>query len=77
MQFIPIVETDKDDRSKAVKFSLTDEQYGKFLITLFNLWISDFRNGEPTTSIRQFESVFYSYVGLEAPECTLVKECGS
>lgn len=75
MQFIPIVETDKDDPSKAAPYSVTDEQYGQFLITLFDLWINDFKDGEPTTSIRHFESVFYSYVGFDAPECTLSKEC--
>lgn len=76
MQFIPIVETDKDDPSKAAPFSVTDEKYGHFLITLFDLWINDFKNGEPTTSVRHFESVFHSYVGLESPECTMMKECG-
>lgn len=76
MQFIPIVETDKDDPTKAAPFCVTDEQYGHFLITLFDLWINDFQNGEPTTSIRHFESVFHSYVGIEAPECALMKECG-
>jgi len=76
MQFIPIVETDKDDRSKAAPFSVTDEKYGQFLIQLFDLWINDFKDGEPTTSVRHFESVFHSYVGLESPECTTMKECG-
>lgn len=75
MQFIPIVETDKDDPSKAAPYSVTDEQYGQFLITLFDLWINDFKDGEPTTSIRHFESVFYTYAGFDAPECTLSKEC--
>ncbi|MBC8004239.1 MAG: anaerobic sulfatase maturase [Verrucomicrobia bacterium] len=75
MQFIPIVETDKDDPSKAAPYSVTDEQYGRFLITLFDLWINDFKDGEPTTSIRHFESVFYTYAGFDAPECTLSKEC--
>jgi uncharacterized protein len=77
MQFIPVVETDKNNPKKAASFSLTDEKYGEFLITLFDLWINDFVNGEPTTSVRHFESVFYSYVGLESPECSFQKECGS
>jgi uncharacterized protein len=75
MQFIPIVETDKNDPTKAASFSVNAKKYGLFLTKLFDLWINDFRNGEPTTSIRHFESVFYSYVGLEPPECTLQKEC--
>ncbi|HET6559260.1 MAG TPA: anaerobic sulfatase maturase [Prolixibacteraceae bacterium] len=75
MQFIPIVETDKADPTKAASFSVTDEQYGQFLCTLFDLWINDFRNDEPTTSIRHFASVFYTYAGLDSPECTMNKEC--
>lgn len=76
MQFIPVVETDRDDPSKAASFSLSDKKYGQFLIKLFDLWINDFKNGEPATSVRHFESVFYSYVGLEPPDCIMLKECG-
>lgn len=75
MQFIPIVETDKQDRTKAASYSLTDEKYGHFLIRLFDLWISDFKNGEPTTSVRDFDSLFHHYVGMEPPECVHMKEC--
>lgn len=76
MQFIPIVETDKNDLSKAASFSVSAVDYGQFLIRIFDLWLSDFKNGIPTTSIRHFESVFHTYVGLQAPECTVMKECG-
>jgi len=76
MQFIPIVETDKNDPSRAADFSVTAEDYGRFLNRLFDLWLADFKNGQPTTSVRHFESVFYNYVGLQAPECTMMKECG-
>lgn len=76
MQFIPVVETDPEDPSRAAPFSLTAEKYGKFLVKLFDLWLADFANGVPTTSVRHFDSVFYSYVGMEPPECTMHKECG-
>ena len=76
MQFIPIVETDKNDPTKAAPFSVSAEDYGKFLVRMFDLWLADFVNGVPTTSVRHFESVFHSYVGMEAPECTMMKECG-
>ncbi|PTN09197.1 uncharacterized protein C8N47_10537 [Mangrovibacterium marinum] len=75
MQFIPVVETDKNDPTRAAGFSVSAVDYGHFLNKLFDLWLADFENGQPTTSIRHFESVFYSYVGLEAPECTMMKEC--
>lgn len=77
MQFIPIVETDPDDRRRAAQYSVDPESYGTFLTRLFDLWQADFRNGRATTSIRHFDSVFLSYVGMESPECTLLKECGN
>ena len=77
MQFIPVLEKDPDDPSKVASFSLSDEKFGEFLIRLFDLWIADFKDDQPTTSIRHFESVFYNYVGLEAPECSFMKECGA
>ncbi len=76
MQFIPIVETDKNDPTKAAPFSVSAEDYGKFLVRMFDLWLADFVDGVPTTSVRHFESVFHTYVGMEAPDCTMMKECG-
>lgn len=77
MQFIPIVETDKNDPSKATDFSVSAVDYDDFLIRMFDLWQSDFVDGVPTTLISLFESVFHTYAGVEAPECTLMKECGT
>jgi uncharacterized protein len=76
-QYIPCVETDANNPKKAASFSVSPEKYGQFLCILFDLWIKDFKNGEPTTSIRHFDSVFHSYVGMTPPECTLLKECGT
>ncbi len=77
MQFIPCVETDPDDPSRAAPFSVGGEDLGRFLNVLFDLWRSDFREGVPTTSVRFFDSVFFHYVGLPPPECTLLPECGN
>ena len=77
MQFIPILETDPEHPRKAAEFSVSATDYGRFLISLFDQWIADFRNGQPTTSIRYFDALFYTYVGKEPPECTLLPECGS
>lgn len=76
MQFIPVVETDPLDPSRAASYSVTAADYGCFLCRIYDLWAADFRNGEPTTSVRHFESVFYAYVGMEPPECTMMKTCG-
>jgi uncharacterized protein len=76
MQFIPCVETDPENPERAAPFSVSAEGYGTFLCKLFDLWLADFVNGAPTTSIRFFESLLFSYAGLAPPECTLQDECG-
>ncbi len=77
MQFIPCVETDPKDPTKAASFSVTAEQYGTFLTKVFDLWHADIADGVASTSVRYFDSVFHRYVGLEAPDCTLMKSCGA
>lgn len=77
MQFIPVVEPDKENPSQAAAFSLSPSKYAKFLKQIFDLWVNDFSEGEPTTHIRNFESLFYTYVDLPSPECTLLSECGA
>ncbi|RKX86348.1 MAG: anaerobic sulfatase maturase [Spirochaetes bacterium] len=76
MQFIPCVEADPLHPGRIANFSVTPEDYGKFLCKIFDLWVSDFKKGTPTTSIRWFDSILFTYAGMEAPECTLQKECG-
>jgi len=77
MQFIPCVEADRDDPSSVSPFSVSSEPYGHFLCQLFDLWMDDFTGLTPTTSIRFFDSLLYRYLGLPAPECTLLPECGN
>lgn len=76
MQFIPCLEREPKNQQQPTAFSVSAADYGRFLIRLFDRWIGDFHNGQPTTSIRYFESLFYTYVGQTPPECTLLKECG-
>lgn len=76
MQFIPIVETDKNDPSKAADFSVTPEQYGNFLKRIFDLWYEDFMKGTNTVFVRDIESVFFNYLGMKSPECVFNEECG-
>lgn len=77
MQFIPCVEADREDPSSLSSFSVSSEPYGRLLCQLFDLWVDDFTGLTPTTSIRFFDSLFYRYMGLPAPECTLLPECGN
>jgi len=76
MQFVPCVETDTHNPSQTAQFSVQPEKYGPFLCDLFDLWMSDFVGNTPTSSIRFFESLFYSYVDSPPPECTLLPDCG-
>lgn len=77
MQFIPCVEPVVDEPGEAAPFSVPAEKYGQFLIKLFDLWMGDFVYGEPTTSVRFFDSLFYAFVDLMPPQCTLRPECGN
>jgi len=77
MQFIPCVEIDPMNPGRLLPFSVSADKYGSFLCALFDLWLSDFVDGAQTTSIRFFDSLFYRYVGLTPPECTLLDECGN
>ena len=77
MQFIPCVESHGSHPEHMAPFSVPPEQYGAFLCTLFDLWLADFKDGVPTTSIRFFESLIFLYAGLTPPDCTLCDQCGS
>ncbi len=77
MQFIPCVEPDPANPGGKAPFSVKPEAFGGFLVEVFDLWLADFENNIPTTFVRFFESVFFSYMGQPAPDCTLQKECGT
>jgi uncharacterized protein len=77
MQFIPCVETDPRNPSIAASYSVSAEQYGEFLSKIFDLWHADITDGVAATSVRYFDSVFHKYVGLTAPDCTLMENCGA
>ena len=76
MQFIPCLEADVVDHAKPAHFSLPPQAYGEFLIKIFDLWSADFDGDLATTSVRFFDSVFHKYLGLQAPQCTMMHECG-
>ena len=76
MQFIPCIEPDPARPGELASFSVSPRRFGEFLCTIFDCWRADFDAGRPTTFVRWFDSVFYTYVGLEPPECTVSAECG-
>jgi len=74
MQFIPIVEWDA--QGAMAPFSVSADQYGKFMCRIFDLWLQDFKRGNPTTSIRLFESLFFNCLRHTSPQCTFQDQCG-
>ena len=76
MQFIPCLEPEPRPAVGPSEFAAGPERLGRFLCTVFDAWRADFRDGRPTTSIRWFDSVFATYIGVQAMECTLLPECG-
>jgi uncharacterized protein len=77
MQFIPCVEFDPQTPELPLPYSVSPEKFGGFLCKVFDLWINDFDKGRPTTSIRFFDSIFYRYVDMTPPECSLLEKCGN
>lgn len=74
MQFIPIVE--KTNNKTLAPFSIASKTYGRFLCELFDTWIADFQNDQPRTSIRTFDSIFFTLRGAQPPECGMFEICG-
>jgi uncharacterized protein len=76
MQLIPCLEPVPRTAGDTAPSAARPEDYGQFLCRIFDLWLEDFDGPVATTSIRFFDSVFHTYVGLPPPECTLLEECG-
>jgi uncharacterized protein len=77
MQFIPCVETDPAAPDRAAPYSVSSDDYGRFLCRIFDLWRADFPEaGRPATSIRFFESLLFAYAGIVPPDCSMMEECG-
>ncbi len=72
LQFIPCVEKDPGSGDIA-SYSITPEQYGRFLCELFDEWT---RKGVPDVYIRDFDDILISYVTGVTPSCVFSEECG-
>jgi uncharacterized protein len=70
IQFIPIVE--KNPEGNILSRSVGSEEYGKFLIGVFNQWINDL--GEIYVQI--FEESLSAWAGFGANLCVFGEECG-
>lgn len=57
------------------KYALRPEQYGKFLIQLFNLWYEDWEKNEQPY-IRQFDNYIAILLGYQPESCEQRGTCG-
>ncbi len=71
VQFIPCVETDPATGGPG-DFSITPQQYGDFLCTLFDLW---YAYGPDKLNIREFDSLITHFVLGKHTICTYSKQC--
>jgi len=87
IQFTPIVErlvAHKDGRHLAsvldtdpdvpvADFSVSPEQWGEFLCTIFDKWV---RNDVGTYFIQLFDATLANWVGVEPGVCSMARTCG-
>ena len=82
IQFTPVVERLQDNRIAAVDeaygkpvtdFSMSAEQWGNFICTIFDEWV---RNDVGTYFIQLFDAVLANWVGQAPGVCSLAKTCG-
>ena len=72
LQFVPCVEQSADDPHTAAPYSITPEQYGKFLCRIFDRWMD---YGVQKLSVRIFDSMLSFMLGRPHTECTFARRC--
>ena len=86
LQFAPIVERLKDDKSSSTAlasakdkeaeladFSVSPQQWGNFLCTIFDEWV---KKDVGKLYIQLFDSTLANWVGEQPGVCTMAKTCG-
>ncbi len=71
IQFIPLAEF--DGRGGALPFTITPEQYGRFLCEVFELWWPERRK----VRIRIFDNIAEALAGQKPGNCTMHETCDS
>ncbi|HEY4363006.1 MAG TPA: anaerobic sulfatase maturase [Bryobacteraceae bacterium] len=71
LQFIPLAEF--DPQGNPLPFTLTAQQYGKFLVDLHQVWQPD----RKTMHIRFFENILEALAGKKPTTCTMHQSCDS
>jgi uncharacterized protein len=71
IQFIPLAEFDA--AGKPLPFTITPEQYGRFLCEIFELWWPERRK----VRIRMFDNIAEALAGQKPGNCTMHETCDS
>ncbi|MBZ5623770.1 MAG: anaerobic sulfatase maturase [Acidobacteriia bacterium] len=71
LQFIPLAEFDQD--GNPLPFTISPEQYGRFLCEVFDLWWPDRRK----VRIRFFDNIAEALAGQKPGTCTMHETCDS
>lgn len=85
MQFVPCIEPGGKSKPGMLRdavcpeaylpapFSINAEDYGEFLVRVFDRWVEDF----PKVSIRDFDDLLMRELGRNPGTCTVSERCGS
>lgn len=74
LQFIPCLDPYEEERGRR-DFSLTREAYTSFLISTFNLYYRDWKNGK-YTSVRLYDDYVHLAMGYPPSSCSVLGGCG-
>lgn len=69
MQFVPCIEP--GGKGIPAPFSITPEDYGEFLVRVFDLWVADF----PGVSVRDFDDLLLRELGRPPGTCMVSDHC--
>jgi len=72
LQFVPCVEQAVDDPHAAAPYSITPQQFGRFMCRIFDRWLAE---GVRSRSIRLFDSVLSFLLNGVHTECTFARRC--
>jgi len=74
VQLIPAMDFQSVEPDTPPAYLITAEEYGEFLVDLFDEW---YEGGFPSTSVRTFDAILQSYLGMPADLCVYGEQCNA
>ena len=74
VQFIPAMNFQSIEPDAPPSYLIAPEEYGDFMVALFDEWCED---GFPSTSVRAFDAILQSYLGLPNDLCVYADRCNA